>query len=124
MINVGPTQTGMIQPIFVERLRTIGNWLKINGDAIYESNPWIYQNDTKTPGVWYTAKPNEKAKVDRINVYALILKYPYDADGVNLYALGDKFDNNTTVKLLGYPKNLKVSNIITYLSIIFTMKYV
>lgn len=38
LINVGPTQNGIIQPIFVERLQELGSWLKINGDAIYEAN--------------------------------------------------------------------------------------
>lgn len=111
MINVGPTPSGIIQPIFVERLRTIGSWLQINGEAIYESHPWIHQNDTKTPDVWYTSKLNEKSKTIRITVYAIVLKYPYDTDGVNLYSLGDKFDNSTTVQMLGYPKKLKVISV-------------
>lgn len=105
LVNVGPTQNGLIQPIFVERLRAMGTWLKINGDAIYESHPWTYQNDTKTPDVWYTCKAQSN---DRINVYAMILKYPYDTSSVNLYALGSKFDDNTEVKMLGYPDNLQV----------------
>lgn len=105
LINVGPTQNGLIQPIFVERLRTMGNWLKTNGEAIYESHPWTYQNDTKTPDVWYTSKAQPN---DRTNVYAMILNYPYETSSVNLYALGGKFDDNTEVKLLGYPENLQV----------------
>lgn len=106
LINVGPTNTGLIQPIFVERLRAMGTWLQINGDAIYESHPWIYQNDTTTPDVWYTSKTLTS---DRIVVYAIVLNYPYDSAGVNLFSLGGKFDNSTTTKLLGYPKPLNVS---------------
>lgn len=111
LINVGPTSSGLIQPIFVERLRAMGSWLRTNGEAIYESKPWIYQNDTKTPDVWYTSKLNEEYKhtKNRITVYAIVLKYPFDSDGLNLYALGNKFDNNTTVHLIGYTEGLKVS---------------
>lgn len=105
LVNVGPTQNGLIQPIFVERLRQMGSWLKVNGDAIYKSNPWIYQNDTKTPNVWYTSHSEQ---TDRTIVYAIILQYPYDSAGINLYSLGGKFDNNTKARMLGYPKNLKV----------------
>lgn len=105
LVNVGPTQNGLIQPIFVERLRAMGSWLKINGDAIYESRPWIHQNDTKTPDIWYTSK---KQSDGRINVYAMILQYPYDSMSVDLYALGGKFDDTTVVKMLGYSQNLKV----------------
>jgi len=51
LVNVGPTADGMIVPIQEERLLQLGEWLEINGDAIYESTPWTTQNDT-TPGVW------------------------------------------------------------------------
>lgn len=113
MVNVGPTQNGLIQPLFVERLKAMGSWLKINGDAIYESHPWIYQNDTKTPDVWYTSKLD---KDDRMFVYATVLQYPYDEGSINLYSLAGKADNRTKVKMLGYPNNLKVSrNLITAL---------
>jgi alpha-L-fucosidase len=35
LLNVGPTPEGAIQPEFQERLRAIGAWLKVNGEAIY-----------------------------------------------------------------------------------------
>ena len=35
LLNVGPTPEGTIQPEFEERLMAIGNWLKVNGEAIY-----------------------------------------------------------------------------------------
>jgi len=37
LLNVGPSPEGTIQPEFQERLRGIGAWLKVNGDAIYGS---------------------------------------------------------------------------------------
>ena len=52
LVNVGPTHDGMIPPIMEERLRQMGEWLGINGEAIYASKPWGVQNDTLTPGVW------------------------------------------------------------------------
>lgn len=105
MINVGPTKTGIIDPIFVERLRDMGKWLGHNGDAIYDSIPWKYQNDTKTADVWYTSKIQS---ANRTTVYAIILSYPYDAGGIDLYALGNAFDNNTEATILGFPRKLKV----------------
>ena len=53
LLNVGPTHDGLIAPIFEERLRQMGDWLKINGEAIYSTLPWTYQNNTFTPDVWY-----------------------------------------------------------------------
>jgi alpha-L-fucosidase len=35
LLNVGPTAEGTIPPESVERLRAIGAWLKINGEAVY-----------------------------------------------------------------------------------------
>jgi alpha-L-fucosidase len=53
LLNIGPAHDGTIKPIFEERLLQMGAWLKVNGEAIYSSTPWIYQNDTVVPGVWY-----------------------------------------------------------------------
>jgi len=35
LLNVGPTAEGIIQPEFEERLRAMGKWLALNGEAIY-----------------------------------------------------------------------------------------
>ncbi|KAF5277103.1 hypothetical protein FQA39_LY06341 [Lamprigera yunnana] len=67
LINVGPTKEGTIIPIFRERLQQLGEWLNINGDAIYKSKPWTYQNDT-VGTTWYTSKETA--------VYAITLYWP------------------------------------------------
>ncbi len=35
LLNVGPTAEGLFPPESVERLRAIGEWMKVNGEAIY-----------------------------------------------------------------------------------------
>jgi alpha-L-fucosidase len=52
LINVGPSMHGKIPPIFQERLLQMGSWLKVNGEGIYASIPWKFQNDTANPNVW------------------------------------------------------------------------
>ena len=52
LLNVGPTRDGRICPIFEERLQQIGQWLSVNGEAIYSTRPWVYQNDTMTSNIW------------------------------------------------------------------------
>lgn len=52
-MNVGPTHDGRIVPIFEERLLQFGDWLRVNGEAIYSSKPWSHQNDTIAKNVWY-----------------------------------------------------------------------
>ena len=40
LINIGPKADGTLVPQQVERLRAMGDWLRINGDAIYGSRYW------------------------------------------------------------------------------------
>lgn len=51
-MNVGPSSDGTISPIYQERLTQMGDWLKVNGDAIYKSRPWKSQKDSVSGNVW------------------------------------------------------------------------
>ena len=97
LVNIGPRKDGTIEPIFEERLREMGQWLKVNGEAIYESRPWLHQNDTTNPSVWYTTK-------NRV-VYAIMLK-PSDVvevGGVNTDTVGPI----ESITLLGSNEDVK-----------------
>ncbi|KAH7966429.1 hypothetical protein HPB49_016163 [Dermacentor silvarum] len=90
LLNVGPTSDGVILPAFEERLTQMGTWLEVNGEAIYGSRPWRSQNDTVTPGVWYTSKND--------TVYAIVLKWPKN----NKLALGSlSLRKGASVTMLG-----------------------
>lgn len=98
LINVGPTKEGTIIPLFEERLRALGGWLDVNGEAIYKTRPWKFQNDTETPRVWYTAKKTESGS---ISVYAIVLDWPDPGP----FKLGAPvpISRKTEIHLLGYP---------------------
>ena len=55
LLNVGPTAEGVIPEPSAERLRAIGAWLQVNGEAIYgtQGSPFPYEHD----GLRMTAKP-------------------------------------------------------------------
>ncbi|XP_064458675.1 alpha-L-fucosidase-like [Ornithodoros turicata] len=98
LINVGPTKDGVIAPVFEERLRQLGSWLNVNGEAVYATRPWKAQNDTVTHGVWYTAS------ADGRKVYALVLKWPKG----NKLILGDvNLTKGSRVFMLGYDRELQ-----------------
>lgn len=52
LLNIGPMGDGMIAPVFEERLRGLGAWLDVNGEAIYGSSPWRLQTENTTVTVW------------------------------------------------------------------------
>ncbi|MBZ0287725.1 MAG: alpha-L-fucosidase, partial [Anaerolineae bacterium] len=41
LLNVGPTPQGEILPVHAERLAGVGDWLKINGESIYETRAGV-----------------------------------------------------------------------------------
>ncbi|XP_029649578.1 alpha-L-fucosidase-like isoform X2 [Octopus sinensis] len=102
LMNIGPTHDGRIDPLFEERLLQVGQWLKVNGEAIYGSKPWTHQNDTYTKKVWYTSKMENNTKV----VYATTLLWPNN----NMLILGAaKPTSRTVVRMLGYPNTFTYS---------------
>ena len=89
LLNVGPDGTGTIPEQAVVNLKTAGEWLKINGAAIYGSRPWRIDNegptnlhmggtehrkkaklsfDFKSDDFWFTQKENK--------VYVMALARP------------------------------------------------
>lgn len=106
LLNVGPSKDGRIEPIFEQRLKEIGGWLKVNGAAIYGSRPWKAQKDDKTENVWYTmqVKPEK--------VYAIILRYP-ESNTIDLHSIKEYVTDKTKVKLLGWKKEVKVREKVT-----------
>ena len=52
LINIGPKADGTLVPEQVERLRAMGNWLKINGDAIYGTRYWKVKSAERTPRLY------------------------------------------------------------------------
>ncbi len=65
LLNVGPMPNGIIQPEFNDTLTVMGNWLQLNGEAIYKTRGGIID-----PPIWGTVTQKDKS------IYVHILKRP------------------------------------------------
>lgn len=41
LLNIGPRPDGSISDIQQDRLKALGNWLKVHGEGIFDTRPWI-----------------------------------------------------------------------------------
>lgn len=93
LLDIGPTADGKIPVIMQERLLEIGEWLKINGEAIYDTKPWRETSDGEN--IKYTTKGNI--------LYAICLKL----QGKELVLNAPKPTDATVITMLGYADKLK-----------------
>ncbi len=72
LLNIGPDADGTIPVIMEERLLQMGDWLRVNGEAIYGTR--IYTKKLQD-GVYYTKKGD--------TVYAIINRFPFGSQVLN-----------------------------------------
>ena len=93
LLDIGPDEHGKIPPIMEERLLQIGDWLKINGEAIYRSVRWRMAAQWSTGRRDYTPASGNgdlllKLTVDPDPGYAVIESFfTYNPESNNLYAI-------------------------------------
>ncbi|KAI6195564.1 Alpha-L-fucosidase [Aphelenchoides besseyi] len=110
LLNVGPNHLGRIDPIFEDRLRNVGKFVAAYEEAIFDTKPWIHQNDSNN--IWYTSKLrsstdhtkvfNSQSQVDTI-IFAFILNYNGQ---VQLPSI--KTTAKTTITLLGTKEKVQI----------------
>jgi len=97
LVNIGPKADGTIPEPQVERLRAMGTWLKINGNAIYGSRYWKVC-DQENEHLAFTTKGK--------NLYAIKLAKPTQPFTIEATA-GWSADTVKSVKLLGSPGDVQ-----------------
>jgi alpha-L-fucosidase len=56
LLNVGPTSEGVVPQPSQDNLRTVGRWLKLNGESIYGAGPSLFGQEFGTPNPDTTKK--------------------------------------------------------------------
>lgn len=94
LLNVGPYADGSFHPEAVRILEEIGDWLALNGDAIYETRPFVIAAEGPNEGEdtdYDTDKIKEQLKKgNAVDVYGGRLTssdYRFTTHGSDLYAI-------------------------------------
>lgn len=106
LMNVGPMADGIIPIPQQERLLEVGDWLRVNGEAIYGTKPWRVAQDMKNApqkSVMKEKQTNIRYTAKGGAVYAISLNWP----GKELVLAEPVTSKNTKVSMLGVSGHLK-----------------
>ena len=97
LLNVGPTADGRIPVIMQQRLVDIGEWLQVNGEAIYGTRPWhkTTENQPDNKPVCFTQKGKD--------LYVIWTQWPQEPFVIK----GLKDPADVKVSLLGFDDPVK-----------------
>ena len=98
LLNVGPNADGSIPELQLQRLMGLGEWLDMNGEAIFETRPWI-EAEGRLEGEGTEVRFTQKGDV----IYVILLDEPKKR---SVMISGLKAKRNTTLSLLGNPSRL------------------
>ena len=86
LLDVGPEADGSIPAIQLDRIRALGDWMRVNSEAIYATTPWL-----DAPG----GKPRAEGTTDQgIDVR-------FTRKGANLYSILLEKPRGSTITLRG-----------------------
>lgn len=99
LLGVGPNPQGIIEDGYVERLHQIGDWLRVNGRAIYNTVPTPVYNNLDG-NVWFTADK------DGHTLYAIIPPQEEPGDISSVSWLGNRPVRGSRVRVLSTGKSV------------------
>jgi alpha-L-fucosidase len=112
LLDVGPTADGRIPVIMQERLLEMGDWLKVNGEAIYGAHPWrVTGEGPSSPAKTIEAERKQIFQPSDFRftckagaVYAICLALP--TGDIRIASLGRSAASVRSVEILGSNEKL------------------
>jgi alpha-L-fucosidase len=94
MVGIGPDGEGRFHPKAIEALDYAGDWLRVNGEAIYATRPWMYWKEGDD--IRFTRSKDHKF------VYVVALEWP----GETLKLRSIRAHPGSAIHMLGYKPSL------------------
>lgn len=115
LLNTGPLADGSLRKEALEQMAAIGKWIRINGEAIYGSKPWItYGEDTQEDKQTIIAKKGAEDEVydatkgvtqdirfTTRDGYLYVIARHWEGDTVNVKTLSKRAYTVTSLQMLG-----------------------
>lgn len=108
LLDIGPTADGRIPVIQQQRLLDIGQWLEVNGEAIYGTSKWEGSKNNEHENIFFTKKGND--------LYVLCTEFPKEKIVVNGIEKPKKigllgFDGKVQVKKSGNTVSISIPSV-------------
>jgi alpha-L-fucosidase len=97
LLDIGPEADGSVSKLQLARLTGLGDWLAMNGEAIFDTSPWVHAEGSTASGT-----PIRFTQKNGI-VYAILLEKPA-SNTVTIAGL--PVEKSTRIGMLGFPTSL------------------
>ena len=106
LLNVGPKPDGTITDEQKNVLKEIGKWLKVNGEAIYGSRPWVTPGEGENKGTAGYMTDNEKTEYTAQDIR-------FTTRDNNVYAISLVWGDEVLIKTFAekHLKDVKIENV-------------
>lgn len=123
MVSAGPDENGLFHPKAVEAIESAGDWLRVNGEAIYATRPWKIFGEGPTADALVSASDRNLVvythedirftrSKDYRTIFAILMGIPAPGTDILLKSLSEKSEPDmeiSRISIVGNEQELKWS---------------